>query len=68
MVNPKQYIGIDRYRNLSFHWSNRYSLWYKIDSLGKDIKVTKTILDSQDANPTKYTIKVEVRLVYVIKS
>ena len=34
MVNPKRYTGIDRYRNISFHWSNRYSLRYEIDSLG----------------------------------
>ena len=59
---------VHRYRNISFHLLNRYSSRYKIDSLGKYIKVTKTILDSQDANPTKYTIKVEVRPVYVIKS
>ena len=59
---------VHRYRNISFHWLNRYSSRYKIDSLGKYIKVTKTILDSQDANPTKYTIKVEVRPVHVIKS
>ena len=33
MVNPKRYTNIDQYQNISFHWSNWYSLWYKIDSL-----------------------------------
>ena len=31
-INLKQYIGIDRYQNISFHWSNQCSLWYEIDS------------------------------------
>ena len=26
--------GIDRYKNISFHWSNQYNLQYEIDSLG----------------------------------
>ena len=33
MVNLKQYTGIDWYQNISFHWSNQYSLRYEIDSL-----------------------------------
>ena len=32
-VNPKQYTGIDWYRNISFHWSNQYSFRYEIDFL-----------------------------------
>ena len=32
-VNPKRYTGLDRYRNISFYWSNRYNLRYEIDSL-----------------------------------
>ena len=32
-VNPKRYIGINRYRNILFHGPNRYDLWYEIDSL-----------------------------------
>ena len=38
MVNPKLYIGIYRYRNISFHWSNRYNPWYRIDSLATTTK------------------------------
>ena len=33
MVNPKRFTGIDRYQNISFHWSIRYNLQYEIDSL-----------------------------------
>ena len=40
-VNPKRYTGIDRYRNISFHLSNWYSLRYEIDSLDFKFK-TKT--------------------------
>ena len=32
-VNPKWYIDIDRYRNISFYWLNLYSLQYEIDFL-----------------------------------
>ena len=35
-INPKQYTGI---RNISYHWANRYSLWYDIDFLGSDALV-----------------------------
>ena len=33
MVNPKWYIDIDCYRNISFYWLNLYSLQYEIDFL-----------------------------------
>ena len=33
MVNLKRYSDIDQYRNILFHWSNQYSLWYENDSL-----------------------------------
>lgn len=33
MVNLKRYIGINQYRNISFHCSNRYNLQYEIDSV-----------------------------------
>ena len=32
-VNPKWYIGINWYQNISFQQSNRYNLRHKIDSL-----------------------------------
>ena len=32
-INLKRYISIDWYQNILFHWSNWYSLQYKIDSL-----------------------------------
>ena len=32
-VNPKRYIGIDWYSNISFYLLNRYGLLYKIDFL-----------------------------------
>ena len=33
MVNSKRYTGINRYRNISFHWLNWYNLGNEIDSL-----------------------------------
>ena len=36
-VTPKRYTGIDLYRNISFHWPNRYGLRYEIDFLAYSI-------------------------------
>jgi len=38
MVNSKRYTGINRYKNISFYWSNRYNLRYEIDSLATTTK------------------------------
>ena len=49
-VNSKRYTSINRYRNISFHWSNRYNLQYEIVSLDDDA-LNKKIESTGVASP-----------------
>ena len=39
MINLKRYTGIDQYRNISFHWLNRYSLDFGSPNFNTCLKV-----------------------------